>query len=404
MKINAKTVTRLALPEGKADVIHFDDGMPGFGLRLRKSGEQVRRSWVVQYRRAGATRRLLLGSADVLGVEQARAAAKKALGKVALGGDPQGEKAEQRARDMFTMSALADDYLKAKEGSVRARTLVESQRYLTGPYFKPLHNMPVEQITRRDVAARVLAITRESGARTGGRARSALNSMFAWAMGQGLAENNPVVGTNEPKTAPSRDRVLTDAELGAVWKACGDDDFGRIVRLLLLTGQRRTEVGGVTWGELDLDGGTWTIPAQRTKNGRQHTLPLSALAASVIEAIPQRVGRDCLFGERGTSGFCSWATAKAALDVRLGGQVAKWTLHDIRRSVATRMCDLGVMPHVVEQILNHQSGHRAGVVGTYNRSAYEKPVKAAMMQWSDHIRAITGGGARKVLAFPRDAM
>jgi integrase len=402
MKINAKTVARLALPEGKADVIHFDDGMPGFGLRLRKSGEQVRRSWVVQYRHAGATRRLLLGSADVLGVEQARAAAKKALGKVALGGDPQGEKAEQRARDMFTMSALADDYLKAKEGSVRARTLVESQRYLTGPYFKALRNMPVEQITRRDVAARVLAITRESGATTGGRARSALSSMFAWAMGQGLAENNPVVGTNEPKTAQSRDRVLDDNELAAVWRAAGDDGFGKIVRLLILTGQRRTEVGGARWNEIDLAQGVWRLPPERTKNGRAHALPLSALAVSVIEAIPQRVGRDCLFGERGTSGFCSWATAKAALDDRLGDKVAKWTLHDIRRSVATRMCDLGVMPHVVEQILNHQSGHRGGIVGVYNRSAYEGPVKAALGMWADHIRTLVEGGERKVLAFPQD--
>jgi integrase len=402
MKLDAKAIARLALPEGKADVIYFDDNMPGFGLRLRDSGNGVKKSWIVQYRRAGGSRRMLVGSAEVLSAGRARERAKEILAEVQLGKDPQREKAEQRAREKFTMSALADDYLKAKEGSVRTRTLVESQRYLTGPYFKPLHNMPVEQITRRDVAARVLAITRESGATTGGRARSALSSMFAWAMGQGLAENNPVVGTNEPKTAPSRDRVLADAELGSVWKACGDDDFGRIVRLLLLTGQRRTEVGGVTWGELDLDGGTWTIPAQRTKNGRQHTLPLSALAVSVIEAIPQRVGRDCLFGERGTSGFCSWATAKAALDARIGGQVAKWTLHDLRRSVATRMCDLGVMPHVVEQILNHHSGHRGGIVGVYNRSAYEGPVKAALGMWADHIRTLVEGGERKVLAFPQD--
>jgi integrase len=402
MKLDAKAIARLALPEGKADVIYFDDNMPGFGLRLRDSGNGVKKSWIVQYRRAGGSRRMLVGSAEVLSAGRARERAKEILAKVQLGKDPQREKAEQRAREKFTMSALADDYLKAKEGSVRTRTLVESQRYLTGPYFKPLHNMPVEQITRRDVATRVLAITRESGATTGGRARSALSSMFAWAMGQGLAENNPVVGTNEPKTAPSRDRVLADAELGSVWKACGDDDFGRIVRLLLLTGQRRTEVGGVTWGELDLDGGTWTIPAQRTKNGRQHTLPLSALAVSVIEAIPQRVGRDCLFGERGTSGFCSWATAKAALDARIGGQVAKWTLHDLRRSVATRMCDLGVMPHVVEQILNHHSGHRGGIVGVYNRSAYEGPVKAALGMWADHIRTLVEGGERKVLAFPQD--
>jgi integrase len=221
-------------------------------------------------------------------------------------------------------------------------------------------------------------------------------------MGQGLVEANPVVGTNEPKSAPSRARVLDDHELAAVWHAAGDDDFGKVVKLLILTGARRNEVGGIAWSELN--GSTWTIPAQRAKNGRQHTLPLSGLALSIIEPVPQRVGRDQLFGERGTRGFSSWAFAKHALDARLGDKVAKWTLHDLRRSVATRMCDLGVMPHVVEQILNHQSGHRAGVVGTYNRSAYEAPVKTAIGMWADHIRTITEGGERKVLAFSQDAM
>jgi integrase len=403
MKITAKTVTSLVLPEGKTDVIHFfDDALPGFGLRLRKSGEQIRKQFIVQYRHGGATRRLLLGSADVLGIEQARAAAKKALGVVALGGDPQSEKAEKRERDIFTMSALTADYLKEKQKSVRHRSFVEVTRYLTGPYFKPLHNMPVEKITRRDVAARVLAIANESGATTGARARSALSAMFVWAMGQGLVEANPVVGTNQPETSPSRDRVLDDRELAAIWLAAGDGDFGKVVKLLMLTGARRNEVGGIAWGELN--GSTWTIPASRAKNGRAHTLPLSGLALSIIDSVPQRVGRDHLFGAHGNRGFSMWDFAKKALDARLGSKVAKWTLHDLRRSVATRMCDLGVMPHVVEQILNHQSGHRAGVVGTYNRSAYEKPVKAALALWADHIRTITEGGERKVLAFSQDAI
>jgi integrase len=400
IKITAKTIATIRLPADKADAIHFDDTLPGFGIRLRKSGDVVRRQFVVQYRHAGATRRLLLGSADVLGVEQARAAAKKALGAVALGGDPQSEKAAKRERDVFTMSALVKDYLAAKASSVRARTMTESVRYLTGPYFAPLRRMAVETITRRDVAARVLAIANECGATTGARARSQLGAMFSWAMGQGLAEANPVAGTNEPKRGPARDRVLDDAELRSVWKACGDDDFGKVVRLLMLLGQRRNEVGGMCWSELN--GGTWTIPAQRAKNGRAHTLPLSGLAQSIIDSVPERVGRDQLFGSHGNRGFSTWDHAKKQLDARLGNKVAKWTLHDLRRSVATRMCDLGVMPHVVEQILNHQSGHRAGVVGTYNRSAYEQAVKAALGLWADHIRTLVEGGERKVVAFHKD--
>src|SRR5262245_61334753 len=327
MKLDSKTVARLSLPDGKTDVIHFDGALSGFGYRLRTSGADIRKSWIVQYRRAGATRRLLLGSAEVLSADQARTAAKKALAEIALGGDPQAEKSKRRSADKFTLAAVVEEFLAAKDGTVRPRTLAEAQRYLTGPHFKPLHNMPVDQIARRDVAARLLVIARERGAVTAARARSCLSDMFSWAMGQGLVESNPVVGTNKPKTAPPRDRVLNDAELAAVWNATADDDFGHIVKLLILTGQRRTEVGGMTWREIDLDQGTWTIPSSRTNNGREHTLPLPPLALDTIAGTPRMVGREYLFGPR-AAGFTSWNRPKQFLDKRLGDQVEAWRLHD----------------------------------------------------------------------------
>jgi integrase len=396
MELDRKTIARLELPPGKTDVIHFDDALPGFGYRLRMSGGSVRKSWVAQYRQHGATRRALVGSADVLGVEQARAAAKKLLAQVALGEDPQAKKSERRAKAKFTLAAVAADFLAAKQPAVRSKTLAENRRYLTGYYFRPLHSTPIDRIERRDVASRLLAISRESGTVTASRARSAISSLFAWAMGEGLCESNPVIGSNRPKAPPPRDRVLDDEELAAVWHACHDDDFGRIVRLLMLTGQRRTEVGDMAWGELS--DGLWTIPGGRTKNHREHVLPLSGLAQSIVEARPRIVGRDHVFGERGP-GFSSWPHGKAALNKRLGAKVKPWTIHDLRRTAATRMCDLGVAPHVVEQVLNHQTGHRAGVVGVYNRSRYEREVRAAVALWADHVRSITSGGARKVVAF-----
>jgi integrase len=403
MRLDARTVAGLNLPADKNDMIAFDDALPGFGFRLRRSGGQVRRSWIVQYRRVGGTRRILLGSAEVLSAETARAQAKKVLAKVALGEDPQAERLDTRAKAKFTLRAIADDYLAAKQANVRPRTFTEVQRYLTGPYFKTLHNMPVDQIARRDVATRLLIIARESGSVTASRARSALSALFAWAMGEGLAQTNPVVGTNQPKAPPSRSRVLDDAELAAVWRACReDDDIGRIVRLLMLTGARRTEVGGMAWCEIDLERGTWTIPDSRTKNHREHRLPLPAVAQSIIESVPQIVNRDCLFGERASGGFTNWACSKAMLDVRIGSQVRPWTLHDLRRSVATGMATLGVQPHIIEQVLNHQSGHKAGIAGVYNRSPYEREVRAALALWADHIAAITSGGERKVLAFPQE--
>jgi integrase len=403
MKLDAKAIARLTLPEGKTDVIYFDRELPGFGVRLRTGKDGIRRTYVVQYRRAGATRRMLLGSVEVLTGEQARKQAKDVLAKVQLGGDPQEQKTTRRQRDAHTLRALIDDHLAWKEtsGRVRPRTFTGIRRYLTDArYFGPLHSMPIDAIHRRDVAARLLAIARDSGAVTASRARSVLSSMFSWAMQCGLCEQNPVVGTLAPQGAKPRERVLSDAELAAVWRAAHDDDFGRIVRLLLLTGQRRTEVGGMTWSEVDLDRGLWTIPSARTKNAREHSLPLPPLALSIIETMPRMVGREYLFGPR-ADGFTSWGRPKRLLDARLGDNVKPWTLHDLRRSFATRMCDLGVAPHVVEQILNHQSGHRGGIVGVYNKSRYEREVRAAMALWSDHIRTLIEGGERKVVAMPR---
>jgi len=397
MKLDAKTVAGLALPAGKTDVIHFDSALPGFGFRLRASGNDVRRSWIVQYRRAGTSRRLLLGSAEVLSADQARAAAKTVLAKIALGEDPQADKVSRRSADKLTFAALAEEFLASKEMTVRSHTLTEMRRYLQGPYFKALHNMPADTVGRKDIAARLLVITRESGAATATWAHAAVSGLFRWALGQGLVEANPTVGVNRPKKAPPRERVLSDVELAAIWHALEDDDFGRIVRLLMLLGQRRSEIGGMAWGELDLERGTWTIPGRRTKNGRPHTLPLPAIASTIITSTPRMAERDHLFGSR-AHGFTSWAHSKRDLDIRLGDRVEAWTLHDLRRSCATRMCDLGVQPHVVEQILNHQSGHRAGIVGVYNRSCYEREVRAALGLWNDHIRALVEGGERKVVA------
>jgi integrase len=259
---------------------------------------------------------------------------------------------------------------------------------LTGLHFKPLHRMQIDQMTRRDVAARLTKIATEVSPITAHRARAALNALFTWAMQEGLAETNPVVGTRNPPTSVPGDRVLNDVELAAVWTACsGNGQFGKIVRLLILTGCRRAEIGGLRWTEIKPDG-SLQLPPERTKNGRGHVLPLPQMALDIIKTVPQIVGRDLLFGVRGARGFRDWERKAADLDQRLGDSVKEWHLHDIRRSVATRMCDLGIAPHVVEQILNHVSGHKAGVAGLYNRSSYDREVKAALALWERYIGLI----------------
>jgi integrase len=207
--------------------------------------------------------------------------------------------------------------------------------------------------------------------------------MFNWAIREGFElPANPVAGSNRPTEPASRERVLSDAELAKVWRACADDDFGRIIRLLALTGQRREEVGGTEWTELG--DGVWTISPARTKNRRAHFLPLVPAAQALL---PPPNGRQWVFGI-GARGFSGWSAAKRALDSR--AQLTElFRIHDIRRSVATGMANLGTLPHVIETVLNHVSGHRAGVAGIYNRATYAKEMREALERWAGHVEVIT---------------
>jgi integrase len=397
MKITAKAVATLtAPPEGKTDVIYFDEGMPGFGLRVRWNGGEVRRNYVAQYRTHGRTRRVLIGSAETVTAEQARTKAKGILAQAALGGDPQAAKQEKRDRDETTLRAVIREFLAAKNDR-RPRTKVELERYLAGDlYLKPLHHLSIDAITRKDIAARLLTIEREHTRAVAWHVRSKLSGLFSWAMQMGLAQTNPVVGTANPKLSPGRERVLDDDELAEVWRACGEDDAGWITKLLILTGCRRSEIGGLRWSELDRERETWTLPATRAKNHRAHTLPLPPAAWRIIEVVQSRHGRDQLFGGRSTAGFTLWDHAKRALDERLGDKVRPWTYHDLRRTVATRMADIGVPPHIIEAALNHVSGHRSGVAGIYNRSTYEREIRNALATWAEHVTALVKGRASKV--------
>jgi integrase len=414
VKLNQRNVAGLKLPDGKTDKIYFDDDLKGFGLRLRSDGGGLRRIWIAQYRVKGTarTRRSRIGDAETLNADQARAKAKTELAKVALGHDPQGEKAAQRLNAAHTLRSVADDYLAMKKleverGEYRASSYRVTNLYLTGKaYFGPLHSTSITEIALPEIATRLNAITRNSGTVTAGRARSALSSLFTWAMQNGLMgkdPRNPVIATKKPNDATPRDRVLSDAELAAIWRACKDDDFGKIVKLLALTGCRRDEIGGLRWPEIDLEKGLLNLPGERVKNGHAHTLPLTPLALAIVGSVHQRIDRDHLFGDRSGRGFTRWSEEKRRLDDRLGAKVAPFRLHDIRRSVATGMADLDVEPHHIEAVLNHYSGHRSGDAGTYNRAKYARQMATALAVWADHLRSLIDGGERKVLPFPQAA-
>jgi integrase len=385
MKLNRQTVDTIRLPHGRKDLIVFDEMLPGFGLRIRAGGS---RKFVCQYELLGRQRRMTIGSTAVFNPDAARRAAREILAKVRLGIDPQAQRHEAVAQSKLTLRAVIDRYLNERGPQLRLTTLRATRSYLLRRW-QPLHHMPVHKIERRDVAAHL------GGAPVAAaRSRDALSALYAWATAEGLCDHNPTIGTRHPDAGvKSRDRVLDDEELASIWRACCDDDFGRIVRLLVLTSCRRQEVAGMRWSELDPKRGVWAIPPERTKNKRLHVLPLSGTAWAIITAVDRRPGNDYLFGRRG---FTSWLE-KAAFDKR--SNVLNWKLHDLRRTTATGLANLGIQPHVVEQILNHASGHKRGVAGIYNRADYRVEVRAALAVWSDLVRALADGTAPAIVPF-----
>lgn len=202
----------------------------------------------------------------------------------------------------------------------------------------------------------------------------------------------------------SRDRVLDDAELKTIWGGLDDDQYGAIIKLLVLTGQRANEIAGLRWPEIDFERGLIVLPAERTKNARVHQVPISDAVRDLLKAREEDRDRkrDLVFGYRGP--FSRWTYSKAALDKKLVGKVtAHWVPHDLRRTVATRMADLGVQPHVIEALLNHVSGHQAGVAGIYNRSLYTAEKADALALWADHVTAVVEGRRSKVIPLQRTA-
>jgi integrase len=204
----------------------------------------------------------------------------------------------------------------------------------------------------------------------------------------GGVKANPTIGTDNPVYGQApRDRVLTDGEIRSIWRNCTDDDFGRIVRLLLLTACRRDEIGGLRWTEIDLTTGKLLLPKERTKSKRPHEFVLPPTAIAIIETVRRRNSRDTLFGG-GASGFNAWSYNTMALGARIaaadGNTLAPWTLHDLRRTVRTRLGKLGVLPHIAELVLNH-AGHKSGIGGVYDHHDYGPEISEALRKWEAHL-------------------
>jgi integrase len=416
MKLTTATIRRLSLPAGKSEAIFFDDKLPGFGLRLRSGGSAT---WVFQFKVGGEQGRMIIGSAKALTPEQARDGYTgkdkdgreiKIVGAchyhamVREGRNPQHEKsaaeARSKARAAETFEACLKTYLEMRRRDVklRPRSYVEIERHLLRN-LKPLHGLQLVEIerNRRIIAGELARLTSENGPTEANRTHTSLSRFLNWCIGQGVIDANPTRFVNK-NSEVSRERVLVDSELKEIWRALPDNDFGDVLRLLLLTGQRKREIGALEWSEVDLDRKVITLPSARTKNRKRHTVPLSDPAAAILEArAAHSTRRKWVFGRTSQTGMGGWNQGKRALDKKL--TIPPWVIHDFRRACATGMANIGVQPHVIEAVLNHVSGSKAGVAGTYNRSTYEPEKRQALDTWATYlVETLVSGRPAKVVA------
>jgi integrase len=389
------------------DKAHFDSDLPGYGLRVRGSGVH---SLMAQYAIGGRTRRVVIGKLGSVDPGQTYNTGKDLLARVRLGRDPAAEKEHARTQAAETFGALLPRFLERQKVKQKPRSYEETERHLM-KHCKAFHRQSVESLDRRAFATRLADIAKRNGPVAANRTRASLSAYYTWLAREGYAEANPVAFTNKAIENGARERVLSDDEIGIIWRALDNgtpsvpgepsDHYRVIIKLLLLTGARRDEIGGLCWSEVDIDDASITLPSARTKSRREHIIPLSESALKILAAQPRRINLDGtprhkVFGIGPDRGYSGWSKSKAGLDVRIAeanhGKALDWRPHDFRRSLSTTAHGrFKVPPHIVEVILGHVSGHKAGVAGTYNKANYLDERRDALERWGAHVMSIVSG-------------
>lgn len=383
-----------------------DPGLAGLYIVIQPSGAK---SWAVRYRHAGKPAKLTLGKWPIMGLADARMAASEALQVVEHGNDPAETKRAAKAtrgavdpdveRDKFRN--VVDLFLKRHASHNRRADDVAAM--FRREVLDRWGDRPIQEITKRDVIETLDGVVDRGSPITANRLRAHLNTLFNWAKGRDVIVLNPLDGIRPPAPERPRERVLTDDEIKLFWHACDKigQPFGPLFRLLLLTGQRRGEVAGMT--DKEIDGAVWSIPPERSKNGDAHPITLPAAALDVLDGVDRIAGQaGLIFTTNGRSPVSGFTRAKDRLDAEMkvlaeDAEIPAFTIHDLRRTAATGMAGLGFPPHVVEAVLNHRSGTRRGVAGVYNRFAYTEEKAAALEAWARSVLSLVEGAADNVV-------
>ncbi|MEQ8663117.1 MAG: integrase arm-type DNA-binding domain-containing protein [Gammaproteobacteria bacterium] len=392
------TVTRLKAPDSGRLEVH-DTITSGFGVRVTPQGA---RTYFVLYRVAGdrKLRRLTLGDARKLKLADARQRAQEALALAQTGADPKARKeaavAAERAVDedfeKNRFSKVAELYI-SRYAKPNLRQWQPLERMFTGKLNPAWGERQISTITRRDVVELLDSIGDRAPVMAN-RVHALLSRFFGWCVEREIIDVNPVAGLKKPQKERSRDRVLTRAEIRALWAAAGEVGYpgGALVRLLLLTACRLNEIGQLTKDQVGED----ALYLPETKNGRPHVLPVSKDVRSILGELPEFEGPYVLTSTAGKRPMQNFSDIKAKLDELSG--VTDWTYHDLRRTAASGMAELKIPPHVIEAVLNHASGTVSGVARVYNRFDYVKEKRLALERWAAEVaRVVKGKAAAKVV-------
>lgn len=386
--LTAAAVERIKAPAaGRAE--HFDAALPGFALRVT---DKAAKSWVLFYRvqsgpERGKQRRWTIGTYPALGLADAREVARKGLRSIAEGGDPAREKRESRRAEpprVDTFTSVAAEFIE-RHAKRKTRSWRETQRILERELVPYWGNRPIGDIGRRDVLDILDRLTDRGAPYMANRVLAVTRKLFNWGVERGIMKASPVANIKAPGQEIERDHVLSDDELRALWGAWDamGYPFGPMMQMLLATAQRREEVAGMRWADVDPGAAIWTLPRELTKAGRSHEVPLSPIALEVLAAVPRFAGEyvfSSTGGEKSVSGF---SRMKRRAD-QLSG-VENWRLHDLRRTAGTHMAKLGIPVFVISRVMNHAEG---GVTKIYARASYLEEKRHALNTWAAKLASL----------------
>lgn len=386
-KLTAKFVSTVKAKPDRVE--YWDSDLPGFGLRVSAQGA---RTWILMYRINGRQRRLSLGRLPALSLAAARTKAITALAEVAQGRDP----ASKNGQGVQTVKTLAADYIE-RHAKPRKRSWKRDEAILGRDVLPHIGSRQIDAVQKADIIALLDRIVDRGAPIQANRVLAVVRKMFNWAVNRGYLEYSPCYGVESPSLENERDRVLVDDEIQQLWKGLDKAKMSKgsrlVLKLQLVTAQRKGEVVGAPKNEFDLENKMWTIGAERSKNGLSHRVPLSKFAVDLVKEAMKLAGDgDWLFpsprGDQPMDGAAINHALKRNLETLKLENVVP---HDLRRTVASRLGSMNIPRLVISKILNHVE---KGVTAVYDRHSYDDEKREALNAWAKRLQAIVSKKVR----------